>query len=121
MRISDWSSDVCSSDLLAATERIELQRHLLQTEALEQTRRQRDDFSVDVWPGHAVGLDAELMKLAIAAGLRTLVTEHRAGIPEPLLLVVQQAGFEAGAHARRRTFRPQRQAVASAKSGGRRV
>src|SRR3546814_12832942 len=44
----------------------------------------------------------------------TLVTEHRAGIPEPLLLVVQQAVFEAGAHARRRTFRPQRQAVAFA-------
>src|SRR3546814_17493300 len=54
------------------------------------------------------------MKLAIAAGRRTLVTEHRAGIPEPLLLVVQQAVFEAGAHARRRTFRPQRQAVAFA-------
>src|SRR3546814_19077316 len=54
------------------------------------------------------------MKLAIAAGLRTLVTEHRAGIPEPLLLVVQQAVFAAGAHARRRTFRPQRQAVAFA-------
>src|SRR3546814_8732350 len=48
MRISDWSSDVCSSDLLAAyasNRRLLISRDVTQIEKLETTRR---DFVANV-------------------------------------------------------------------------
>src|SRR3546814_19317276 len=61
-----------------------------------------------------MGHEADWMKRWVAGGRRRLGTGHRAGRPGLLLLVVQEAVFEGGAHARRRTVRPQRQAVAFA-------
>ena len=42
------------------------------------------------------------------------MAEHRADIPQTLLLIVQKTMFDAGAYAARRPFRTQGQAVAVA-------
>ncbi len=51
------------------------------------------------------------MELAVTALLRTLVAEHRAGVPEPLHLVVQQAMLDTGANTTRGTLGTQGEAV----------
>jgi hypothetical protein len=53
------------------------------------------------------------MKLAIAPLLRALVAKHRAEIPQPRRLPVQQAMLDAGAHDAGGAFGPQAQAVAA--------
>src|SRR3546814_4740188 len=57
MRISDWSSDVCSSDLLAAARRLNVATELLDTAALRQ-RFSCFDFprgSEGVWEARNAG------------------------------------------------------------------
>jgi hypothetical protein len=50
-------------------------------------------------PGReAERLDADLVELAIAAALRTLVAEHRADVPQALRAVVQQVVLDRRAH-----------------------
>src|SRR3546814_12092577 len=48
MRISDWSSDVCSSDLVSMTPRLAIFRlALLATSAFIRTRLNKKEFSYD--------------------------------------------------------------------------
>src|SRR5690606_39598245 len=71
-------------------------------------------FGVDVGTGNAKGFHADLIKLAVTAFLRPLVAEHRAGVPQTLRLVVQQAVFFTGTHTAGGAFGAQGQAVAIA-------
>ncbi len=50
----------------------------LEAEGLPQRAGQQDQFGIDVRAGEAQRLDADLVELAVAAALRTLVAEHRA-------------------------------------------
>ena len=52
--------------------------------------RQDEQFGINVRTVHAKTFHANLMKLAIAAFLRTFVPEHRAGVPETAGLIEQK-------------------------------
>src|SRR4029077_5441568 len=64
--------------------------------------------------GRAETLDAELMRLAIAALLRTLVAEERAAVVELERQRLEHVLFEHRAHHRRREFGAQRERSAAA-------
>ena len=52
--------------------------------------RDLNEFSIDVRTRHTECFHAELMELSISSFLRPLMPEHRALIPKPLMLVIQQ-------------------------------
>ena len=55
-------------------------------------------LGVDVGAGKAQRLDVELVKLAVAAPLRPLVAEHRAGSPDALRPLVSQVVLDRRTH-----------------------
>src|SRR6185437_1438726 len=63
-------------------DRIDHQRDARKAERTPQPREHRDLLGVDVGTGEAERLDVELMELAIAPLLWTLVPEHRAAGPD---------------------------------------
>src|SRR3546814_12540660 len=69
MRISDWSSDVCSSDLVRQLAEINAEHALEQV--LHQTFDQRDDLVLR----HERGFDVELREFRLAVGAQILVAE----------------------------------------------
>ena len=73
----------------------------------------RDDFEVRLGAREAEALDAELMRLAIASLLRTLVAKDRADVVEPQRPDREEAVLEHGPHDRRRPFWAQRDASAA--------
>ena len=77
-----------------------------------QYRGQLDNLRIDIGPRHAKCFYAELMKLAITTFLWALVPEHGTLVPEPLLLVVQQAMLICRPHTAGGAFGSQGQAVA---------
>src|SRR3546814_10438169 len=89
MRISDWSSDVCSSDLVAVAVQRELRSHAEQ-------RRERDAF--DQLPGVSVDL---VLQAGIARrfGRRRVVDRERAAVghdqplPDDLRTRLAERGF----------------------------
>ena len=87
---------------------------LRDTEGAPPASGQHNQFGIDVRALQAKDFHTQLVKLAITTFLRTFVAEHRADIPQALLLIVQKTMFDAGAYAARRTFRTQGQAVAVA-------
>jgi len=88
-----------------------LQRNLADAEPSPQPRRQTNQFGVNVRASHAVGFNADLVKLAVAALLRFFVAKHRPGVPQPLGLVMQQAMLDAGADATCSALRAQGQTL----------
>ena len=74
--------------------------------------RHRDLLGVDVRAGEAERLDVELMELAIAALLRTLVAEHRSRRPHAKRPLVCQVVLDRRADDARCRFGTQRQALA---------
>src|SRR3546814_8056202 len=64
MRISDWSSDVCSSDLLmvhalwSANYTAKVQKPIIEA-ALKKHSRKREDFEINAWPWIAINNDKQ--------------------------------------------------------------
>src|SRR5690606_16704448 len=79
-------------------ERIDLERYPGQPQVVPEPLAQQDDLAVRVRPSEAERLGAHLVELAIAALLRTLMAEHRPGVPEPLGAVVQQVVLDRCPH-----------------------
>ena len=101
----------CTFFLVA--QRIDFQLYeIADAQTLPQVGGHQDDFGIDVRPGEAKCFDADLVELAVATFLRTLVPEHRPRIPELLGGVVKQVVLDHRAQGTGRTFRTQRQAVA---------
>ena len=91
-----------------AAQRVDLQRHGPQhAGGLQQVAGDGDDLDIRQRAGGAEILHADLVELPIAAGLRPLVAEHRAGVPEPALRIAQQAAVDAQAHRARGALRAQ--------------
>ena len=98
-------------------ERIQLQRDIAQPEFVPQPRAHQDLFGIDVRSGKAQRLHAELMELAIASLLRTLMAEHLTAVIQTLRRVIQQIVLQHGAHAGGRSLGAQRQLVAVQRIG----
>ena len=92
-------------------ERIHLELHGTDAERLPHASEHHDDFGVDVRAFHTERFGAKLMELAIAAALRTFVTEHRPPVPEALRGAVEQIVFVNGTHDRGCAFRAERKLV----------
>ena len=93
-------------------------KRVFEPELAEHARQHDQHLGIDVRPGHAQRLGADLRVFPAAALLRALVAEHRAVVPELLLAVVQQAVLDAGAHAASGSLRAQRQRFALAVGKG---
>src|SRR3546814_6613749 len=87
MRISDWSSDVCSSDLLQSFRAGWRQERLLH---LARGRRRMLPEAVEI----IVCEPAEVSKTAVQSNFRhcqlptRIRAEHRAGLPQPVILQI---------------------------------
>src|SRR3546814_1886369 len=111
MRISDWSSDVCSSDLAGRRERVERQRRGASGVAA-QPLAQRLQFGADL-PGH-IGGEARAARV-IAFG--RAVDRDRARLSGILGGVGQGIAPREIADARREQRRKPREGPVSAKNG----
>src|SRR5690606_24600482 len=105
---------------VAGTAGVVAERGDLEPEAVEAERAEarvgdRDDLGVQRRVVDADGLDADLLQLAVAPGLGTLVAEERTGVGQ---LDRQRAAVEAvlddGAHDARGALRAQRAAAGAA-------
>ncbi len=97
--------DAMRRALFHETQRIKLELDAHQAEVVPQTLAHHDDFSVGVRTDKAQRFHTDLMELAITAALRTLMTEHRADVPQALRTVVQHVVLDRRAHHCRRVFR----------------
>src|SRR5690554_4574103 len=79
---------------------------------LPQPRGQYQQLGVYIRTIHAKTFHANLVELAVAAFLGTLVAEHRAGVPKPASLVEQQAMLFRCPDTPRGSLRAKGQAVA---------
>ena len=61
---------------LRTSDRIEMQLQLLQAERAQELDRQHNDFCVNCRTCLSQSLRAELVKLAVASRLRTVIAEH---------------------------------------------
>ncbi len=98
--------------LFRLAQAVDLQFDAIQAEVVPQAGPHQDHFGIDVRPGKADGLDADLVELAVAALLRPLVAEHLADVVEAARDLVSQAVLDDGAHATGRAFRAQGQLLA---------
>src|SRR3546814_8318209 len=76
MRISDWSSDVCSSDLLSAFERLVAFRYL-------RARRQEGFISVVAWfslLGIMLGVATLIIVMSVMTGFREALLSRILGL-----------------------------------------
>jgi len=94
------------------TQAVELQAHVLETQLLPQGVGQQDQLGVDLSPRKSQGLGTDLVKLAVATALRTLVPEHRPHVIKPLAAVVQHRVLGHGTHHARGIFGAQGQGFA---------
>ena len=76
--------------LFGLAQAVEFQPHLGQAQVAPQRARHQDHLGIDIRPGKAQRLDADLVELPVAAALRLLVPEHRADVEQPLAAVVEQ-------------------------------
>ncbi len=88
---------------------VEFQAHVFQAQHLPQVIRQQDQFGVDLCATKTQHLGANLVKLAVAAALRTLVAEHRAHVVQALAAFVEQVVLDHRAHQTGRAFGAQGQ------------
>ena len=85
------------------------------TQLAPQAPTEQNQFGVDIRSRHAKGFDTDLVELTQTPFLRTLVPEHRALIPKPLLLATpEKAILICRAHAAGGALRAQAQAVSIA-------
>jgi len=105
--------------LFGVADRIEFEADVFQAQVVPQAAAQHDHLGIDVGTGEAHGFAAELVELAIAAALRTLVAEHRSRVPHALRTFVHQVVFDDSAHRAGRAFRTQGQLVAVHRIGER--
>src|SRR5690606_40902797 len=105
---------------LAGAQAVELQGHRVgHTEALPEARSQSDQLGIDVRTGEIEDFYADLVELPVAALLRLLVAEHRAGVPELLhLAATAQTVLEHRAYAAGGAFRTQGQGLVVAVGEG---
>ena len=98
--------------LVLGAQRIHLELHRTNAEGLPHASEHDDHFGVDVRTRHAERFGAQLMELAVAAALGTLMAEHRAAVPEALRGSVKEVVLIHGAHDRRGALRTERELVA---------
>ena len=103
--------------LFGKAERVDLELDAGQAEIVPQALAHHDDLGIRIRTREAERLDADLVELAIAAALRTLVTEHRADVPQALRAVVQHVVLDRRAHDGRGIFRAHRQVFAVQRVG----
>jgi len=103
--------DAMARTLFRITDGVQFQTDVFQTQIVPQAAAHHDHFRVHVRTGKAHGFAAELVELAIAATLRTLVAEHGARVPQAFRAFVHQIVFDHGTHGTGRTFRTQGQLV----------
>src|SRR5689334_17272389 len=84
--------------LVRITDRIDREPDAGEAQRTPQPREHDDLLGIDVRAGKAQRLDVELMKLAIASFLRTLVTEHRTAGPHALRPLVNEIVLYRGAN-----------------------
>ena len=94
--------------IIRRAETVDLQFQAADTERIEQIPGQSDHFRVTAGGTHPQPLDADLMKLALTAGLGPFVAEHRPAIPKLLSPLTEEAMLNGGSNHRRRSFRTQR-------------
>ena len=100
--------------LLSGSEGVELELHMIRNaELLPDPVRKHEDLGIDIRSGEAENLDSELVELSVAPFLRLLVAEHGAHVPEPSLLVMDDAVLIAGPDASGSSFRTQGELVSS--------
>ena len=92
-------------------DRVQLQCQGVDAEFAKDARQHDEYFGVDVRPGHAERLGADLGVFAGSALLRPLVAKHRTVVPELLLAIVQQAVLDTGSCAAGGALGTQRQGV----------
>src|SRR5690606_32619965 len=69
--------------ILAGAQTVQLQSHRLgQAQTLPQTPAEHDELGVDVRAGQVEGFHPDLVELAVTPLLRTLMAEHRSGVPD---------------------------------------
>jgi len=94
-RLAVGRTAVCIADA------VDVQRGVIDPVAREQVRRNLNDLDVGFRARHAEALDAELIGLPVAPGLRPLVAKERADVGEPLRALPQQVVLEDRAPRRR--------------------
>ena len=99
---------------LAIAQRVELEHRTIEEAEVAQDRRPAgDDLHIAGRPRHAEELEADLMELALAALLRTLIAEHRTGVEIfQRQMLAEAAGDEGAGHAGR-VLGPERQLLAT--------
>src|SRR5450830_1872452 len=97
--------------LLCITNRIELKTDILQSKVIPKTLAHHDQFGINIGTSKTQRFRTNLMKLAIAPTLRTLMPEHRTCVPKPLGAIVGQIMFESSTHHTSSTFRTQCQII----------
>src|SRR5437764_1608944 len=94
---------------LSGADRVDAQYEVAQSKLFIQRPLQIDDLDVRGRRGITDAFDAELPELAVAAGLRAVVTEHRPVVEEPhRLRAALHAVLQVGAADGRRALRTQR-------------
>src|SRR3546814_6138328 len=81
MRISDWSSDVCSSDLNAAGILLDAARHFAERTAVLEAHEVRTTSFAELWGG-ALALARRLQCAGIRPGDRVAIQIGRASCRE---------------------------------------
>ena len=100
---------------LRAADRIQAECEVFEAERLQEVNGDEDDLGVDGGIFLAERLDAELVEFAHAAGLRTVIAEHRADIEQlDERAVAIELVLEVRAHGRCRVFGAERDAAAAA-------
>ena len=97
---------------LGTADGIEMQLQLLQAESAQEFDGKHDDFCVNCRTCLAQSLHAELVELAVASRLRTIIAEHRADVEELHESVRRiELVLQVRAHDRSRILGPQRKAA----------
>jgi hypothetical protein len=104
--------------VVGAAEGVELQGQATHAQVGQQVPGHGDRLHIAAGIGKAEQLQADLVKLALAARLGALVAEHRPAIPEPLRPLAEQAVLDRRPHHRGRALRPQGAAALAAVEEG---
>ena len=93
--------------LIGLPQAVDLELDPLEAQRGPEVTGQHDELGIDVWPGKSQRFGAELVELAVAPTLRTLVPEHGPHVIEALAAVVKQRMLQGSAHHAGGVLRPQ--------------